>query len=44
MERDVEGYLRRRYEGQISEIELVNKEDLDLVGCQSFLNSSNVNH
>ncbi|XP_078434598.1 DNA polymerase epsilon catalytic subunit A-like isoform X2 [Wolffia australiana] len=30
MERDVEGYLRRRYEGQIGEISLVDKEDLDL--------------
>lgn len=28
---DVESYLRRRYEGQISDIEIVEKEDLDLV-------------
>lgn len=31
MEMDVESYLRRRYEGQISDIEIVEKEDLDLV-------------
>lgn len=28
---DVEAYLRRRYEGQIADIEIMNKEDLDLV-------------
>jgi len=28
---DVEGYLRRRYESQIADIEIVEKEDLDLV-------------
>ena len=28
---DVEGYLRRRYEGQIVDIEIMKKEDLDLV-------------
>lgn len=31
METDVEAYLRRRYEGQISDIEIVEKEDLDMV-------------
>jgi hypothetical protein len=31
MEMDVEGYLRRRYESQIADIEIVEKEDLDLV-------------
>lgn len=31
MEIDVEAYLRRRYEGQIADIEIVEKEDLDLV-------------
>lgn len=31
MEMDVEAYLRRRYEGQISDIEIVEKEDLDMV-------------
>lgn len=31
MEMDVESYLRRRYEGQISDIEIVEKEDLNLV-------------
>ncbi|CAK7329328.1 unnamed protein product [Dovyalis caffra] len=30
MEMDVEGYLRRRYESQIADIEIVEKEDLDL--------------
>ncbi|XP_022862888.1 DNA polymerase epsilon catalytic subunit A-like [Olea europaea var. sylvestris] len=30
MEIDVEAYLRRRYEGQIADIEIVEKEDLDL--------------
>lgn len=30
MELDVEAYLRRRYEGQIADIEIVDKEDLDL--------------
>lgn len=28
---DVEAYLRRRYENQIADIEIVEKEDLDLV-------------
>ena len=28
---DVEAYLRRRYESQIAEIEILKKEDLDLV-------------
>ncbi|GER25550.1 DNA polymerase [Striga asiatica] len=30
MEMDVEAYLRRRYEGQVADIEVVEKEDLDL--------------
>ncbi|OAY51429.1 DNA polymerase epsilon catalytic subunit A [Manihot esculenta] len=30
MEMDVEAYLRRRYESQIADIEIVEKEDLDL--------------
>ncbi|XP_073146772.1 DNA polymerase epsilon catalytic subunit A-like [Henckelia pumila] len=30
MEMDVEAYLKRRYEGQIADIEIVDKEDLDL--------------
>lgn len=34
METDVEAYLRRRYEGRIADIEILQKEDLDLV---SFL-------
>lgn len=28
---DVEAYLRRRYESRIADIEIVGKEDLDLV-------------
>lgn len=28
---DVEAYLRRRYEGQIADIEIIEKEDLNLV-------------
>jgi len=31
MEMDVEAYLRRRYEGQIADIEIIEKEDLNLV-------------
>lgn len=31
MEMDVEAYLRRRYESQIADIEIVEKEDLNLV-------------
>ncbi|KAL0390635.1 UNVERIFIED_CONTAM: DNA polymerase epsilon catalytic subunit A [Sesamum calycinum] len=30
MEMDVEAYLRRRYEGQVADIAIVEKEDLDL--------------
>ncbi|KAK2968075.1 hypothetical protein RJ640_000490, partial [Escallonia rubra] len=30
MEMDVEAYLRRRYEGQVADIEIVEKEDLNL--------------
>ncbi|RWV88938.1 hypothetical protein BHE74_00048220 [Ensete ventricosum] len=30
MEFEVESYLRRRYEGQITDVEIVDKEDLDL--------------
>lgn len=39
MEIDVEAYLRRRYESQIADIEIVEKEDLDLVSnlCISYL-------
>lgn len=40
MEMDVEAYLRRRYEGQISEIEIVEKEDLDLKNHLSGLRKS----
>lgn len=31
MELEVEAYLRRRYERQIADIEIMEKEDLDLV-------------
>lgn len=36
---DVEAYLRRRYETQIADIEILEKEDLDLVSnlCISYL-------
>lgn len=39
MEMDVEAYLRRRYESQIANIEIVEKEDLDLVSnlCISYM-------
>lgn len=33
---DVEAYLRRRYESQIADIEIIEKEDLDLVRNSSF--------
>lgn len=35
MELEVEAYIRRRYEGEISDIEIIEKEDLDLV-CALF--------
>lgn len=31
MELEVEAYIRRHYEGEISDIEIIEKEDLDLV-------------
>lgn len=37
METDVEAYLRRRYENDIANIEIVEKEDLDLVSHTSPL-------
>ncbi|KAF3455292.1 hypothetical protein FNV43_RR05740 [Rhamnella rubrinervis] len=40
METDVEGYLRRRYENQIADIEIVAKEDLDLKNHLSGLHKS----
>ncbi|KAL3518505.1 hypothetical protein ACH5RR_021094 [Cinchona calisaya] len=45
MEIDVEAYLRRRYEGQIADIEIIEKEDLDLKNhlsglCKSYLKIS----
>jgi hypothetical protein len=36
MEVDVESYLRRRYESQIADIEIIEKEDLELVSNCSF--------
>lgn len=38
-ELEVDAYLRRRYEGQIANIEIVNKEDLDLKNHLSGLQS-----
>ncbi|GAV76364.1 LOW QUALITY PROTEIN: DNA_pol_B domain-containing protein/DNA_pol_B_exo1 domain-containing protein/DUF1744 domain-containing protein [Cephalotus follicularis] len=40
MEIDVEAYLRRRYETQIADIEIVDKEDLDLKNHLSGLHKS----
>ncbi|KAL9143406.1 hypothetical protein ABFS82_14G234200 [Erythranthe guttata] len=40
MQMDVEAYLRRRYEGQVADIEIVEKEDLDLKNHLSGLNKS----
>lgn len=37
---DVESYLRRRYESQIANIEIVEKEDLHLVSHSFFLFAS----
>lgn len=39
MEMDVEAYLRRRYESQIADIEIVEKEDLNLVSWVILLMS-----
>ena len=36
MQLDVEAYLRRRYEGHIADIEIVDNEDLDLVGSHGL--------
>jgi len=36
MEVDVEAYLRRHYESQIADIEIKEKEDLDLVSNLCF--------
>ncbi|KAK7262191.1 hypothetical protein RJT34_29753 [Clitoria ternatea] len=40
MERDVEAYLRRCYESQIADIEIIEKEDLDLKNHLSGLRKS----
>ncbi|KAK7271283.1 hypothetical protein RJT34_27054 [Clitoria ternatea] len=40
MERDVEAYLRRLYESQIADIEIIEKEDLDLKNHLSGLRKS----
>ncbi|ESW04397.1 hypothetical protein PHAVU_011G091900 [Phaseolus vulgaris] len=40
MEMDVETYLRRRYEGQIADIEIIEKEDLNLKNHLSGLRKS----
>lgn len=39
MEVDVEAYLRRRYERQIADIQIMGKEDLDLVSNNGFLHN-----
>ena len=36
---DVDAYLRRRYEGQIADIQIVEKEDLDLVSHYIMLDT-----
>lgn len=30
---EVDSWLRRRFEGALKEVEIVRREDLDLVGC-----------
>ncbi|KHN21126.1 DNA polymerase epsilon catalytic subunit A [Glycine soja] len=40
MEIDVEAYLKRRYEGQIADVEIIEKEDLDLKNHLSGLRKS----
>ncbi|KAM7522501.1 hypothetical protein LguiA_012403 [Lonicera macranthoides] len=40
MEMDVEAYLRRRYEGQVADIEIVEKEDLNLKNHLSGLRNT----
>ncbi len=40
MDREVDSYLRRKYEASIRDIEVVHKEDLDLVG---FIDKSQSN-
>lgn len=37
LELEVDAYLRRRYEGVIAQIQIVQKEDLDLVGTSAPL-------
>jgi DNA polymerase epsilon subunit 1 len=37
MEVEVEAYLRRRYERQIADVEIMEKEDLDLVSNYALL-------
>jgi len=36
MQLDIEAYLCRRYEGHIADIEIVDKEDLDLVSSHGI--------
>lgn len=36
MDREVDSYLRRKYESSIRDIEVVHKEDLDLVGLHKI--------
>jgi DNA polymerase epsilon subunit 1 len=41
-ELEVDAYLRRRYEGQIANIQVVSKEDLGLVGCVLLIPGSSI--
>ena len=40
MDREVDSYLRRKYESSIRDIEVVHKEDLDLVGLHKISSSA----
>jgi hypothetical protein len=44
LEMEVDSWLRRRFEGSLKEVEIVRREDLDLVGCcgDSFMQCSAV--
>lgn len=33
LEMEVDSWLRRKFEGALKEVEVVHREDLDLVGC-----------
>jgi hypothetical protein len=42
MELEIEAYIRRHYEGEISDIEIIEKEDLDLVFSLALHTESNI--